>query len=101
MKREMRVVLCRVDEAELLDAFLREKGPQYVLVKGRSLPDGYKIERVVHNPLARCFDVLVSHESFSELADGMWVPEMEADWKVDVVPAPRADDDPIIVTGDK
>jgi hypothetical protein len=73
-----RIVRVSVPEHFVLDAYINQasKLPQFVGVPCLTgVPDGAKIVRVMHDPLALCFGFIVQHDSFPEVPCGELAPE--------------------------
>ncbi len=84
MSRERRVKIVSLAVEDVLDV-LSLKTPQYILrLALPTLPVGYRVESAIMNWAARCFDVLVEHESFPAVPCGQTPPPLEG-WSPSMV----------------
>lgn len=92
-----RVKIVKVPEHAVLNLFFSV--PQIFLAQRvttffEGVPEDARAQRVWHDPLERCFRVLVEHPSFAEVPDGERPPEiMPRQHKIRVSNVDKMDDD--------
>lgn len=91
MSEERRWKLLYVSEEILLHSLLGS-GPESMVPRCRidGLPEGWKIERVVHDSYNARFGVFISHPSFEPIGPACAVPLLEGVTCTTIEPAPES-----------